>query len=297
MRGLANMRFAVALILLWIGCPSWALDPIESVRATPQGIYVNGEPFFPVGVGHAAHWHHRWKKAAETGFNCVTTCGKTPEDFRRDIDYSYVWGMYSVCYLGNGVWKDRELTREIILACRRAPGLLAWELEDEPNSGAGPNNDAGPYQYPPEILMDTYRMIKRLDPKHPVVVNLMHGAPQAYQDYAVCSDIQSGDIYPVEGHTPNTVPPENMAAVGRYVDAIKSAGETPWIWLQMSSMTDTTRRPPNITEVRSMTEIALAHGATAIRYLAFHINGWNVYDDPELWQDWKDFIAELQREQ
>jgi len=270
--------------------------PVESVEVRKEGLFVNGKPFFVVGIGWAAHWHFSLPEAGEKGFNMVETHGwKDPQSFRMDIDDAYANGMYALASVGNGVWEDLERLEQIVMACRDAPGLLAWELENEPNH---PNN---PYRFPPEKLKPAYDLIKRLDPVHPVEVRLAVGRLKDHQDYRDVADIHSDDIYPV--------PTSPLAYVAKFSDSVVkgAAGEPGWLWLQMSPLHGPgytweggiPDRAPTMTEVRCMTYMAVAHGISGIQYLAFHFNTpkggdwWINQSEPAFWAQWADLTAEL----
>ena len=113
--------------------------PVERVEIREEGLYVNDEPFFPVGVAWAAHWHFSLPEAGEKGFNMVDTHGiaTDPESFRADVDDAYANGMYSAVHLGNEISKNLEQVEQIVLACRDAPGLLVWGLEASPSPRLG----------------------------------------------------------------------------------------------------------------------------------------------------------------
>jgi len=262
--------------------------PVERIemRGT-QGLYVNGKPFFPVGIGWAGHWHYSLPEAGAMGFNMVVTHGlKTnPASFRMDIEDAWANGMYAAATLSNMVWEDLELVEKIVMDCRDHPGLLVWELQDEPNH---PNN---PYRYPPEQLKPTYDLIKRLDPVHPVWINLAVGRLKDHQDYAHVADIHSDDI--------NAVPVLPLTVVAKYSDSVvKGSGKLGWMWSQMAPVRPPpNNRAPTLTEVRCMTYMAVAHGISGLIYYSFHQvgNGWSwwVTDNPAACGLWQDLTAEL----
>ena len=67
------------LVLLGImalsGLPTWAQPPppVKSVQIREGGLFVNGEAFFPVGIGWVAHGHFSLPEAGEKGFNLAVT--------------------------------------------------------------------------------------------------------------------------------------------------------------------------------------------------------------------------------
>ncbi len=83
--------------------------------------------------------------------------------------------------------KRKRLVREI-LAFRDHPALLSWYIADEP-VGQGK---------PPEPLIETYKLIKKLDPYHPVTMVFM--TPSQAWRYAGAMDIVMADPYPIPNH-------------------------------------------------------------------------------------------------
>ena len=287
------MNHLLPILLLLTAPPLLAAPPpIERVEIRAEGLFVNGKPFFPVGVDHAAHWHYSLPEAGEKGFNLVMTHGleNIPESFRYDIDEAYANGMYSLAMLTNGVWKNKEATKQIILACRNAPGLLAWGLEHEPDLLTGSRPDSldvePPYRYPPASFTETYAMIKRLDPVHPVEIELTYGNRHDHTRYSVVTDIHRDMILPIPSASP--------VRVAEYADeVIAGAGGKPcWLELQMLAVGG---RHPTMAEVRCMTYLAIAHGISGVTYQAFHYGDWWVTDSPGYWAQWSDHTAELRR--
>ena len=211
------------------GLPAWAKlpPPVERVETRKGRLFLNGEPFFLVGASHVADVHYSLPEAAEMGFNAVVTHGlrENPQSFRMDIDDAYANGLYSLVSLSNGIWKDLDTTEQIILACRDAPGLLVWELEDEPNIRTdGPEGTPHldlPYRMPPEDFRPVYDLIKRLDPDHPVWLNLAYGYEKDHREYRDVADIHSDDVYPVPDY-PLTHVAQNSEAVVK--GAVEQAG-------------------------------------------------------------------------
>lgn len=86
------MKTVLTLIAIMILCElstqAATLPPVKRVDMRAEGLYVNGKPFFPVGIGWAGHWHHSMPEASAMGFNLVTTHGLNTNvaSFRMDID-------------------------------------------------------------------------------------------------------------------------------------------------------------------------------------------------------------------
>ena len=201
-----------------------------------------------------------------------------------DIDDAYANGMYALASVGNGVWEDLEVLEQIVMACRDAPGLLVWDLENEPNH---PNN---PYRMPPEKLKPAYDLIKRLDPVHPVEVRLATERLKDHQDYRDVMDIHTGGVYPR--------PDYPVTNVAQYSDSVVegAAGKPGWMRVQMAPLQE--GGAPTMTEVRCMTYMAVAHGISGFHYFCFHFGGedwewWINQSEPAYWAQWADLTAEL----
>jgi len=288
--------FTIVCIAVLSAMPAAAKlpPPVERVEVRDGNVFVNGEPFFLVGTSHVAHYHFSLPEASEMGFNAVVTHGyrEDPQTFRMDIDDAYANGLYSLVSLSNGIWKDLELVEQIILACRDAPGLLVWELEDEPNTRlAGPEGTPHvdlPYRIPPEDFGPVYELIKRLDPDHPVWLNLALGYEKDHRAYRDVADIHSDDVYPVPDY-PLTHVAQNSDAV-----IAGAAGEPGWMYIQMSMQTQDYVRAPNMQEVRCMTYMAIAHGIVGVIHFAYHAaDWWPRESEPAYYAQFLDLTAEL----
>ncbi len=151
--------------------------------------------------------------------------------------------------------KRERLIREVI-AFRDHPALLAWYIADEP-VGQG---------MPPEPLMETYRLIKELDPYHPVTMVFM--TPQQAWRYKDAMDIVMADPYPV----PNR-PVTEVEYVSRMLQKTLYPELPLWIVPQAFGGNEHWEREPTPGEMRVMTYLALINGARGIQY--FVRNGLN----------------------
>jgi hypothetical protein len=130
------------------------------------------------------------------------------------------------------------------------PALLAWYISDEPNG----------YKIPPPVLEEIYKVIKTIDPWHPVTMVFMAPFTSA-RNYANALDIVMADPYPV--------PVRPVTQVGDVTLQLKSefAGKKPvWIVPQAFGGGEWWEREPTLQELRSMTWQAIIRGATGIQY-------------------------------
>ncbi len=291
------MLFSLPALAAVPPAPAAPLPAVRTVEIRDGRMLVNGELFLPIAIYHAAHWHKGLREAGEKGFNLVQTYGNTPAEFRKDIEDAFANGLYAAVAL-NGLCEKPEAVEAIVRACRDAPGLLVWLLEDEPNSRLPEPKEKPvterPYRVPPEKLKATCDLIRRLDPNHPVWINLCYGWQKDHEAYQPVADIMSDDIYPV--------PEAALPAVASYADATFRGcrGKPAWLVLQMAPVRPqigAKDRAPTMAEVRCMTYLALAHGVSGLGYYSFNERpsyDWRIPETaPAFWAQWADLTAEL----
>ena len=134
------------------------------------------------------------------------------------------------------------------------PALLAWYISDEPNGN----------KIPPGQLEEIYRIIKDIDPWHPV--SIVFTAPfLSSKKYADALDIVMADPYPI--------PNGSVAQVGDVTLQLRSEfeGKKPvWIVPQAFGGGEWWGREPTIQEIRTMTYQAIVNGARGVQYFVRH---------------------------
>ncbi|HNY15783.1 MAG TPA: hypothetical protein PKI12_09575, partial [Bacteroidales bacterium] len=139
------------------------------------------------------------------------------------------------------------------------PALLAWYIADEPNG----------YKLEPDSLLTIYRLIKKLDPWHPVSVVFM--APfMSSRRYADVLDIVMADPYPVP-----TSPVSMVGDVARQLRSEFSGRKPVWMVPQAFGGGEWWSREPTLQELRAMTYQSVIYGATGIQY--FVRQGLNLF--------------------
>jgi len=176
-----------------------------------------------------------------------------------------------------------------VAALRQKPGLYAWYLIDEPSIHAAS----------PQTVRRAYRAIKEVDSAHPVVMTIAR--TERIADYVDSLDIIVTDVYPVSIGSlfSLVIPIETALSVTR--------GKKPvWAAIQVhnndlhhimrggeTGHMITNPRPPTVREIRGMTYLAIAHGASGILFFAY--DGWKygkVYEAPQRYRG----IQKLARE-
>jgi len=185
---------------------------------------------------------------------------------------------------------DLASIRTRVSALRGHAALRAWYLMDEPDiHGARP-----------EDLQKVYGAIKELDPEHPVVMTISDH--ERIGEYESACDVVMVDTYPISPYPPICVAP----AIERALE--QTEGRKPvWSAVQvhnndlhhvlrgdeLASLIDPPR-PPTLAEVRCMTFLSLAHGASGIIFYAY--DAWKygkVYDDPALYKGIRELAGEV----
>jgi|WetSurMetagenome_2_1015567.scaffolds.fasta_scaffold00002_201 hypothetical protein len=242
------------------------------------GLIVNKRIFFPFGFyTYSPVYPTLPEEEVVKGFNLISPYQKIlPETFsqrQKYMDRCAQLGMkvnYNLLSVsgGGGVGsklegisdtRKRELLVKEIETFRDHPALLAWYISDEPTGN----------KIAPDSLIKIYRIIKELDPWHPVTIVFM--APfLSSRLYADALDIVMADPYPVPD-LPVTMVGD---VTGKLVEEFK--GRKPvWIVPQAFGGGELWKREPTLQELRSMTYQAIINGARGIQY--FVRQGLNLF--------------------
>ncbi len=153
------------------------------------GVAVDGERHFLLGMYGIDEKH--MPEMAAAGINYVhryTWDGAgTAEGALAYMDAAQANGMQAFMGLQRSklIEGDEEFIAERVAALMAHPGLLCWYLFDEPDLK---------HQYvPPALLEREYRLIRALDPFHPVVVTCAGDAPVPL--YAGAMDVHWTQVY------------------------------------------------------------------------------------------------------
>jgi hypothetical protein len=157
-----------------------------------------------------------------------------------------------------GIQKKERLINEIN-AFKDHPALLAWYIADEPTG----NNIL------PDSLVKIYKLIKEIDPWHPVSIVFMAPFLSSVR-YVDAMDIVMADPYPVPD-LPVTMVGNVAAQLAKEFEGLKPV----WIVPQVFGGGEIWRREPTLQEIRSMTYQAIINGARGIQY--FVRQGLNLF--------------------
>ena len=243
-------------------------NEVKTDRLT-GGLIVHRKKFFPFGFYCYSPVHPALpEEEVVRGFNIISPYQKIlPETFHERkayMDRCAELGMkvhYNILSVAGGggvnsiieglTESDKtELLVNEITTLRDHPALLAWYIADEPNG----------YGITPDSLEKIYKLIKQLDPWHPVSMVFM--APYlSSRKYANALDIVMADPYPV--------PDMPVTVAGNTAAALSSEfyGKKPvWIAPQAFGGGELWRREPTLQEIRSMTYHSIINGARGIQY-------------------------------
>jgi hypothetical protein len=247
---------------------SYKSNEVKSDRLT-GGLIVNKRPFFPFGFyTYSPVMLTLPEEEVVKGFNMISPYQKIlPETLgerKAYMDRCARLGMkvhYNLLSVsgGGGVGskiegisetEKRSRMIEEIKTFMNHPALLAWYISDEPNG----------YSIPPDTLEGIYRLVREVDPWHPV--SMVFSAPfLSSAKYAEALDIVMADPYPL--------PDLPVSFVGKVTGQLKDEfrGRRPvWIVPQAFGGGELWSREPTIQEIRSMTWQAIIKGATGIQY-------------------------------
>ncbi|MEI6423489.1 MAG: carbohydrate binding domain-containing protein [Lentisphaerota bacterium] len=174
-----------------------SLEPIRKVEIdADKNLLVNGKPFLMSFYYHYPMVLDDYKELKTTfGATTAQVCGGESIDaLCKNVEIAWQAGIYSWAVLFHPAmfdektrkWKDAELI-EAVNRLKNHPGLIGWDLIDEPD--CDPNDEAMTRE-----LARASEIVRKLDPNHPVWVNLCMSSK--FQKYVQYSDFASYDTYP-----------------------------------------------------------------------------------------------------
>jgi len=182
--------------------------------------------------------------------------------------------------------KREELLRKILARFKDHPAMACWKGIDEPQWR----------KHPIEPMVNAYKLIKELDPDHPIWVNhAPRGEIEDLKPYNVTLDITGADIYPI-GYPPGTHslrPNKTISMVGDYTKMMMEVADNKrpvCMVLQISwsgvIKEGKTLRFPSFAEERFMTYQAIINGSRGLLYFGGHIGKACSPEDARLGWNW-----------
>ncbi|TAL70631.1 MAG: hypothetical protein EPN88_06130 [Bacteroidetes bacterium] len=247
---------------------SYKSNEVKTDRLT-GGLIVNRREFFPFGFYcYSPVYPTLPEEEVIKGFNMISPYQKiipeTLNERKAYMDRCAELGMkvhYNLLSVsgGGGVGSkieglsDEEKRERLITEIKTFmdhPALLGWYISDEPNG----------INLPPEKLEEIYRMVKEIDPWHPVSIVFMVPFLSS-KKYINALDIVMADPYPL--------PDLPVKFAGDAAGQLKAEfnGKRPvWIVPQAFGGGELWSREPTQQEMRSMTWQSIIEGATGIQY-------------------------------
>ena len=215
---------------------------------------VDGRPFFPIGARHVpvggSTVHLR-----EAGFNCLRWpafgAGLLPSVDRSLLDDLNGVMFYPYIYDRGDFSSDRdkretELT-ELIDGVKNLPGMLCYEQRNEPACTLSVKiKDPSLMQSPPEGMIEASRLIRRLDPDHPIRLGHMAcNLISTLRKYNEATDFVGCNPYPVlHPEMRPTVrddvkyvdsPNQTISCIGDYTTKMMQIGGGRPVWMQLQA--------------------------------------------------------------
>ena len=263
-------------------------DNAVKIDLLTGGLIVEDHPYFPFGFYcYSPVQPTLPEEEATKGFNMISPYQKittqTMDQRKAYMDRCAALGMkvhYNLLSIAGGggpggaraQYSDNEkieLLKREIETFKDHPALLGWYISDEP-IGQG---------VPVEPLEQTYKIIKKIDPYHPVTIVFM--TPNRAREYANAMDIVMTDPYPVPG---------DIHEVEHVMKELKKEfrAEKPiWMVPQAFGGAEHWKREPFPAEIRALTYLSILEGATAIQYFIRH--GLNSF--PKSTRTWNECAA------
>ncbi|MBM3724189.1 MAG: hypothetical protein FJW40_02015 [Acidobacteria bacterium] len=244
---------------------------------------VDGRRTFILGLYQLPVTGQPLREAAEAGVDVVHL---PPE--RARFDEARAAGLRGWTTTGA---KDLARVARVVESLRGHPGLMFWEVEDEPSFVWKKPREV---RVTPEAMQAAYQRIRGLDTKHPVYLN--HSPTnlvETLRRYNQSADIIATDIYPViapaarpqyalwpdglQGDLLDT----SVSQVGRYAEKMRQvAGPARGLFMVLQGfawemLLERDRNPaavryPTAAETRFMALQAIAHGVTGLLWWGLH---------------------------
>jgi hypothetical protein len=265
MRWLSSLTLSLAL-----GGDSVAQSTKVTFR-DDHTLLVDGKPFFPLGLYYCGEEFEDdsgrlLKQLRGYGFNTLGYYRYGMANWKKELDRAHAAG-FKVWVRGhNGFDLDVPGTEkdvvEQVRALRDHPALLFWEFQDEPilNKVSVEGSRKG------------YRLVKKEDPNHPLLVVEWPGAVDLFHTWKGIGDVFATDLYPIPRERKyGGLANHDITQMRDYISALKKGyGEKPvslvlqaWAW---EPLKDGEKGYPTVRESRFMAYQAVIHGATGLHY-------------------------------
>lgn len=262
-----------------------------AVQYTSHGTLLrDGQPIFPIGFYYVQHHFtdEFLKEYADAGFNTFCMEWLEAAGYREMSRWTSQFGVYPSVSLtvmsdmfdvkGNSahVIRDRQIPRAeqavAMLGNKSGDDFLFWYLVDEPNEATLRYADA------------MHQVVLEQDPYHPTFTTTF---PPHLWSYHEATDIVAPDVYP-------SFPGGDISRVGDAVAAmVTRAGGKP-VFAVLQTFFEEGRRMPNPAEVRCMSYLSIAQGASGLLFFSYDYRvGPMAKSHPDTWKELKQIAHEI----
>ena len=250
-------------------------QPVHTSLVDDDGLWrINGQPCLIIKYSHDGSSVEQLIQM-RTVYGATATTIWTPagtDQLYQKADSAWQAGVYSLVALFHPVMYDHEtktwkldVLREIVEKLKDHPGVIGWNLIDEPDGGS----------VPPENVKAAYDLIRSIDTNHIIWVNLC--LPDKFGDYIAYTDLASYDHYPL---------PDGLEPITEYNDKIKAVCPRPMPLVSyLQTYATGQSRMPSPLELRAELYQIIADGARHMfPYYSWTdpITMWSLMRDPEL---------------
>lgn len=247
-----------------------AQSPVVTI-GTDKRLYIDNQPFFPLGIYLGPTTDEHLARIADAGFNTLIAYnygrGVTAEQALAYLDRVQAHGLWTfydlhqhyVHYPGfpDGWPNGAEFARVThVRPLMNHPALLGWSINDEEL----------PQQQRHDQLLAMYTMLQDEDPDHPALSVTHRPADSGF--FFDVTDIMAPDPYPVDN--------DPLTLVSDWVDLVHTGMQNTkpvWVVIQTHALDiyteDPTDRAPTLEEMRTMTYLGLIHRVTGVLFYSY----------------------------
>jgi len=320
-RGL-TLALALWLVLMAAGSCAAPGGPAKVSFNEDNVLIINGKKVFPIGFSDGPPLNSKTPEG-RNGYEELRRGGGLflrtgvrgnydedaidPKIWQREkviMDTAARYGMFcwtnlhQLSSLEEGSREKEAMLRQVVNRFKDHPGHLVWKNVDEAQWAGNPV----------EPMVRAYKLIKELDPYHPVgLTQAPRGTVQELQPYNAAADLLLLDIYPIS-YPPgkhSLLANKEISMVGDWTRFIKEAADGKPIWMVLqicwTGVTEPgkTLRFPTFAQERFMTYQAIINGARGLIFRGGNLErslnpedavlGWN-------WTYWKKILRPLLEE-
>ncbi|MEI8246204.1 MAG: carbohydrate binding domain-containing protein [Lentisphaerota bacterium] len=263
------------------------LEPVKKVEIdADKNLLVNGKPFLMSYYYHNPQDTDGLKELKMTlGASTAQICGGESIDaLCKNVEAAWQAGLYSWAVLFHPAmfdgktrkWKDAALI-ETVNRLKNHPGLIGWDLIDEPD--CDPNDEAMTRE-----VARTAEIIRKLDPNHPIWINLCQSGK--FKKYVQYSDFASYDTYPF---------PDMSLAVIENINRkiLEAGGNSKPLLTVLQTWAAPGNRGPTYDELKAETYLSITQGMKIFTFYSWSDDSFCLARNPELQSYVQNLMVEI----